>query len=83
MPISKKQLMANRKNAQKSTGPKTPLGKLRSSGNAHKHGLYSKNDTKTPSPKVFHLNQSLLMELLSKEMEAQNKKTNPFSLSRS
>ncbi len=42
MPISKKQLIANRKNAQKSTGPKTPFGKFRSSRNAYKHGFYSK-----------------------------------------
>ncbi|SYZ74483.1 hypothetical protein TRIP_C90111 [Candidatus Zixiibacteriota bacterium] len=42
MPVSQKQLIANRLNALKSTGPRTPLGKLRSSRNALKHGLYSK-----------------------------------------
>ncbi len=41
MPISQKQLLANRRNAQKSTGPRTALGKFRSSRNALKHGLYS------------------------------------------
>ncbi len=41
MPVSEKKLIANRRNAQKSTGPKTPYGKLRSSRNAVKHGLYS------------------------------------------
>jgi hypothetical protein len=41
MPVSQKQLLANRHNAQKSTGPKTALGKFRSSRNALKHGLYS------------------------------------------
>jgi hypothetical protein len=44
IPISERKLIALRKNAQKSTGPKSPLGKFRSSRNALKHGLYSKFD---------------------------------------
>lgn len=36
---SEKQIAANRANAKRSTGPKTPAGKRRSSGNAFKHGL--------------------------------------------
>jgi hypothetical protein len=36
---SEKQIQANRLNAQKSTGPKTPEGKLRVSFNGLKHGL--------------------------------------------
>lgn len=42
MPISEKQLIANRRNALKSTGPKTPFGKFRCSRNAYKNGRYSK-----------------------------------------
>jgi len=36
---TEKQIAANRANAKKSTGPKTALGKLKSSRNAFKHGL--------------------------------------------
>ena len=39
---SKKQIAANRRNAQKSTGPRSEEGKARSSQNAFKHGLTSR-----------------------------------------
>src|SRR5687768_16953668 len=39
--ISPQKLAANRANAQHSTGPRTPEGKLRSSKNACTHRLYS------------------------------------------
>ena len=39
LPISEKQLAANRANAKKSTGPRTPEGKTRSAQNARKHGF--------------------------------------------
>lgn len=41
MSTSEKQLEANRRNAELSTGPKSDLGKLRASKNAIKHGIYS------------------------------------------
>lgn len=38
---SKKQIRANRQNAQKSTGPKSKSGKQRAARNAIKHGLFT------------------------------------------
>lgn len=40
-PVSGKQLEANRLNANKSTGPKTPAGKKASSKNSFKHGVFA------------------------------------------
>ena len=39
-PVSPRKLEANRRNALKSTGPKTPTGKAYSRRNALKHGLF-------------------------------------------
>ncbi|MGC2476308.1 MAG: hypothetical protein WA485_18365, partial [Candidatus Sulfotelmatobacter sp.] len=40
-PVSPKKLAANRKNAMRSTGPRTTKGKQRSSQNSYQHGFYS------------------------------------------
>lgn len=39
---SDKRIAANRENAKKSTGPKTPAGKARASRNSTRHGILSK-----------------------------------------
>ena len=41
-PTSAKQIAANRQNAEKSTGPRTPQGRAASSMNALKHGILSR-----------------------------------------
>ena len=46
MPISKRKLEANRRNAQKSTGPKTEAGKAAVSQNRTRHGLCGKFSVK-------------------------------------
>jgi hypothetical protein len=46
--VPTKKVEANRKNAQKSTGPQTEAGKAKSAGNSYKHGFYAKNLFLTP-----------------------------------
>ena len=41
MAVSAKQIVVNRRNAKRSTGPSTPEGKAVASRNAIKHGLHA------------------------------------------
>ena len=43
MPVSPKQLAANRRNAQSSTGPRTPHGKHTVARNAISHGIFARD----------------------------------------
>jgi hypothetical protein len=53
---NERQIAANRRNAQKSTGPRTKTGKARASGNAYRHGLRSRRPmTQSRAEEIEHL----------------------------
>ena len=54
MKISVEKLVANRANAQKSSGPQTRAGKLRSSKNALKHGLGAQSSNSSQNPPLLN-----------------------------
>ena len=54
MKISVEKLVANRVNAQKSSGPQTRAGKLRSSKNALKHGLGAQSSNSSQNPSLLN-----------------------------
>ncbi len=70
--VSEAKLAANRRNAQKSTGPRTAAGKKSSSQNARKHGMFARSLVRgrltTESSKAF---QSFLKQL-TEEFQPQN-----------
>ena len=60
------QILANRENAKKSTGPKTEAGKAKSSMNRLSHGFASSaRFSKGEDPEEFY---ALLNELMAKEV---------------
>lgn len=50
---TEKQIKANRENAKRSTGPKSSVGKSRSSRNALRHGLSIPADTHAPETQAY------------------------------
>ena len=54
MKISVEKLVANRANAQKSSGPQTRAGKLRSARNALKHGLGAQSSDSSQNPSLLN-----------------------------
>jgi hypothetical protein len=54
MPVTEQQLIANRANAQHSTGPATPEGRKRSSQNALRHGVTAQTTVMTEEDRIKH-----------------------------
>jgi hypothetical protein len=64
-PISPQRLAANRANAAKSTGPRSPHGKTRSSQNARRHGATAQITVMTDEDRIAHdkFTQRMVAEL--------------------
>ena len=62
---TEKQIAANRANAKRSTGPKTAAGKLKSSGNAYRHGLSGPVPSAPETLTMFH---SIARELTGEQV---------------
>jgi hypothetical protein len=63
---SESQILANRRNAQKSTGPRTPQGKAAVSQNAVKHGLLARHDViSSESQAEFDLYRAQILDELA------------------
>ena len=63
---SQSQIIANRLNAQRSTGPRTPEGKALASKNSLKHGLSARRDViTTESQEKFDLHRDALLNELN------------------
>src|SRR5688572_12792071 len=64
--VSDRKRAANARNAQKSTGPKTPEGKERSSKNATTHGLYAATLLlPTESERRYHALRHMLLDSMN------------------
>jgi len=62
---TKKQIQANKNNAKKSTGPKTPEGKAKSAQNATTHGLTASHDViKGESQQEFDAHKQAFLDVL-------------------
>lgn len=58
---SEKQIAANRANAKRSTGPKSAIGKLKSSRNALRHGLSCQLQPDAAPPEIETFAQALMV----------------------
>ncbi len=79
-PISVAQLAANRANAQKSTGPRTPEGKARSSANALRHELLALNATLSfESQPLYIARQQAFEDALAPRNEAEQSAVDEYA----
>jgi len=70
--VSKAKRRANRRNAKKSTGPKTPEGKQRSSRNAIKHGLLARHVVLADDPNEKPADFDQILEGLFDDFDPKN-----------
>jgi len=61
---TERQIRANRANAQRSTGPRTAVGKLKSSRNAYRHGL--------SGAMPLHLSSAAKVNLIAREFASEH-----------
>ncbi len=73
--ITPEQIERNRKNAQRSTGPRTPEGKRHSAMNRLTHGLYARSDEATLA--ALGEDQESFDELHERFMEEWNRGRRP------
>jgi hypothetical protein len=68
--ISQRKIEANRRNALRSTGPRTPEGKAASCRNAFRHGAWSPQAAEpTSDPEAFALHRLEMLECLKPQCE--------------
>ena len=71
-PVSARKRRANRRNAQKSTGPRTPQGKATSSRNAITHGIFCRDLLlKGEYPDLFLITRDGFLDALKPQDAAQ------------
>jgi hypothetical protein len=77
---SDRQTAANRENARRSTGPRTPLGKARASLNAVRHGLSARNAVLPDAAALMSTPQTCLMALFCPKAHPNVPKSDSYAM---